>query len=107
LVIVLFGSVVVLQQLFATFTASGSNDFITVVSTLVIAALFVPVRNRVQALIDRHFNRKKFDARQVLQKFGETVRDETDLERLTGELVNVVQETMQPKSVSLWLKKEE
>jgi hypothetical protein len=125
LLVVFFGSVVVLQQLFAAFTgdvssrilsgigivrddtSSGGNELITVISTLAIAALFVPVRNRIQDVIDRRFNRKKYDAQQVLQNFGETVRDETDLERLTSELVNVVQETMQPKSVSLWLKREE
>jgi hypothetical protein len=107
LVIFYFGSILVLQQLFSTFTESGSNEFITVISTLAIAALFVPLRNRVQAVIDRRFNRKKYDAQQVLSKFGETVRDETDLDRLTGRLVEVVNETMQPKSVSLWLKREE
>jgi hypothetical protein len=104
LAIVFFGTVILLQQVFAAFTESGNNDFITVISTLVIAALFVPLRNRIQTAIDRRFNRKKYDAQQVLQRFGETVRDETDLERLTNELVSVVQETMQPKSVSLWLK---
>jgi hypothetical protein len=107
LLIVFFGTVILLQQLFATFTASGGNELITVLSTLAIAALFVPVRNRIQDMIDRRFNRKKYDAQQVLSRFGETVRDETDLEKLTNELVNVVHETMQPKSVTLWLKQEQ
>ena len=106
LVVVFFGSVIVLQQIFAAFTSAGQNDLVTVLSTLAIAALFVPLRNRVQGVIDRRFNRKKYNAQQVLQQFGETVRDETDLDKLTGELVHVVQETMQPRSVSMWLKQD-
>jgi len=107
LVIVFFGIVIVLQQIFARLTVSGGNELVTVISTLAIAALFVPLRNRIQSWIDRRFNRKKYDVQKVMEQFGQTVRDETDLERLTGELVNVIQETMQPKSVSLWLKREE
>jgi hypothetical protein len=105
LVIVFFGSVILLQQLFASITGSGQNEIVTVLSTLAIAALFIPVRNRVQSIIDRRFNRKKYDAQQVLNDFAMTVRDETDLEKLTGRLIQVVDETMQPRSVSLWLKK--
>jgi hypothetical protein len=106
LLVVFFGSVIVLQQIFSSITGSGQNEIVTVLSTLAIAALFVPLRNRIQNEIDKRFNRKKYDAQQVMQKFAETVRDETDLEKLTGELVNVVNETMQPKSVSVWLKQE-
>ncbi len=103
--IVFFGSVILLQQIFAQFTNTGGNEIITVVSTLVIAALFVPLRNRIQDVIDKRFNRKKYDAQKVLEKFAITVRDETDIDKLTAELVNVVNETMQPRSVSLWLKR--
>jgi hypothetical protein len=104
LLIVYFSIVILLQQIFATVTGLGGNEIITVISTLAIAALFVPLRNKIQDVIDKRFYRKKYDAQQVLQKFAETVRDETDIDKLTTELVNVVQETMQPKSVSVWLK---
>ncbi len=103
--IVYFGGVIVLQRVFANIADVGNNEIITIISTLVIAALFIPLRNRVQNVIDKRFYRKKYDAQQVLQKFAVTVRDETDLEKLTAELVNVVNETMQPKRVSVWLKR--
>lgn len=105
LAIVFFGSVVLLQQLFAGITGAGQNELVTVLSTLAIAALFVPLRNRVQDVIDRRFNRKKYDAQKVLNDFANTVRDETNLEKLTGRLIEVVDDTMQPRSVSVWLKK--
>lgn len=107
LVVVFFGSVILLQQIFSGLTGSGQNEIVTVLSTLAIAALFVPLRNRVQNVIDKRFNRKKYDAQQVLNDFANTVRDETDLDKLTGRLMEVVRETMQPKSVSLWLKSTE
>ena len=75
-------SVIVLQQAFALVTATRQNELVTVLSTLVIAAFFVPVRNRIQDWIDRRFYRKKYDAQVVLQKFAEMVRDETDLDSL-------------------------
>jgi hypothetical protein len=105
LLAVYFGSVILLQQFFANITGARS-EVITVLSTLAIAALFIPLRNRVQSAIDKRFNRKKYNAQLVLQNFALTVRDETDLEKLSAELLNVVNETMQPKSVSLWLKQE-
>ncbi len=101
--IVYFGGVILFQQIFANVTGQRS-EVITVISTLVIAALFIPLRNRIQNVIDKRFYRKKYDAQQVLQDFANTVRDETDLEKLTGRLIEVVNETMQPTNVSVWLK---
>jgi|CXWL01.1.fsa_nt_gi hypothetical protein len=98
-----FGSVVVLQGLFTAVTGQQSVVVI-VLSTLAIAALFFPLRNRVQDFIDRRFFRRKYDAAKTLADFAATCRDETDLDKLTARLVEVVDETMQPESVSLWLK---
>lgn len=103
LVVIYFGGVILLQQLFASVTGERS-EVITVVSTLAIAVLFIPLRNFVQNAIDKRFNRRKYDAQQVLTKFAQTVRDETDLDKLTSEMLNVVNETMQPKRASVWLK---
>ncbi len=99
-----FGSVVVLQRIFTALTGQGQNQLVAVVSTLALAGLFNPVRRRVQEVIDRRFYRKKYDAAKVIAEFGATCRDETDLDKLTASLIAVVQETMQPEHVSLWLK---
>ncbi|MBI4789275.1 MAG: hypothetical protein HY782_19760 [Chloroflexi bacterium] len=98
-----FGSVVVLQQLFRALTGAG-GELAIIISTLVIAALSNPLRHRVQDAIDRRFYRRKYDAQKVLAQFAATARDEVDLNALTSELAGVVRETMQPASVSVWLK---
>jgi hypothetical protein len=98
------GSVVVLQSLFQALTGQRQGEWVTVVSTLGIAALFAPVRQRVQRAVDQRFYRRKYDAARTLEAFGRTLRDETDLPRLSSRLVQVVDETMQPQGVFLWLK---
>ena len=103
LALVYFGSITLLSSLFSSITGQQSALAI-VVSTLLIAALFTPLRRRLQDWIDRRFFRRKYNAEQVLAQFAVTARDETDLDALTTELVRVVQETMQPEHVSVWLR---
>jgi hypothetical protein len=103
LVLVYVTGVVVLQYLFRTLTG-GESQLAIVASTLAIAVLFQPLRRRVQAFIDRRFYRRKYDAAKTLAEFSTKLRDETDLDRLGADLLGVVQETVQPEHVSLWLR---
>jgi hypothetical protein len=105
LALVYFGGVTATQALFRTLTGQEKLPQIVVVaSTLVIAALFTPLRRRIQSFIDRRFYRRKYDARKTLEAFSAKLRDETDLKALNDNLIGVVGETMQPSHVSLWLR---
>ena len=105
LALVYFGLVIGLGSLMRLFTGQLSQSpVIIVASTLVIAALFQPLRRRLQSIIDRRFYRRKYDAARILAAFSVTLRNEVDLNQLREELVAVVQETMQPSHVSLWLR---
>jgi hypothetical protein len=105
LVAVYFGGVATAQGVLRALTDQQQQPQLAiVVSTLVIAALFNPLRRRIQSFIDRRFYRRKYDARKTLEAFSAKLRDETDLDALTGEVVGVVREAMQPAHVSLWLR---
>jgi hypothetical protein len=102
LALVYVGGVVGLQYAFRALTG-GESQLAVVASTLAIAALFVPLRRRVQGFIDRRFYRRKYDAAKTLEEFGTRLRDETDLESLSNDLLSVVRDTVQPERVSFWL----
>jgi hypothetical protein len=103
LVALYFGGIVVLQRLFVLLTGERST-LAVVASTLLIAAMFNPLRRSIQSFIDRSFYRRKYDARKTLEAFSAKLRDATDLEALNDELVGVVRQTMRPTHVSLWLR---
>lgn len=98
-----FGSITILQR--SVTAVSGTQSPLAIVlSTLLIAALFNPLRTRVQTVVDRRFFRQKYDAQQVLAQFAQTARDEVEMETLRSELINVVQKTMQPAQITVWLR---
>jgi len=102
---VYFGGIILMQRVFAGLTDQEKLPQLAIVaSTLAIAALFDPLRRRIQSFIDRRFYRKKYDARVTIERFSAKLRDETDLAALSDELVGVVRETVQPTYVSLWLR---
>jgi hypothetical protein len=105
LALVYFGGVTLTQALLGTLTGQRELPQLAVVaSTLVIAALFNPLRRRIQSFIDRRFYRSKYDARKTLEAFAARLRDETDLDDLSEDLVGVVRETIQPEHAALWLR---
>ena len=105
LALIYFGSVTLLQYVFSLLTGQG-NTLAIVASTLGIAALFNPLRRRIQGFIDQRFYRRKYDAAKTLEGFGARLRDETDLETISEDLVGVVRGTMQPSHVTVWLRSE-
>ena len=93
-----------LQDVFGSLFGDRESDLITVISTLAIAALFNPLRGRIQDFIDRRFFRSKYDAEKALIEFSAIARDEVDMFRLSGHLLSAIESTMQPEQTSLWIR---
>ena len=103
LITLYFGGIVLLQSTFVALTGEQST-LAVVASTLLIAALFNPLRRRLQSFVDRRFYRRKYDAAKTLAAFGSRLREETDLDSLSDDVLGVIRETMQPEHASLWLR---
>ncbi len=104
LFLVFIGSVAVLQSLFGAILGERNSALVTVVSTLDVAALFNPLRHRIQNLIDRRFYRQRYNTKKVMEAFGLALRDEVNLDHLENSILGVVEETLKPASVSLWMR---
>jgi hypothetical protein len=104
LALVYLGSILMLQNVFQTLTGQGQDQLVTVISTLVIAAIFVPLRRRVQDFIDHRFFRRKYNAAKIVLAFSGAVRDEVELNRLATRLVETVEAAMHPAHTTLLLK---
>jgi hypothetical protein len=102
LALLFFGAVFALQRLFVQLTGEQS-EIALVASTLLIAALALPLRNRIQAVIDRRFYRQKYDAQKTVEAFATRLQNETDVITLVGDLQSAIRETLQPASVNVWL----
>jgi hypothetical protein len=98
------GLVLAGQAVFSSF--AGGGDLAIAVSTLVVAALFLPLRSRVQRVVDRRFNRRRYDAARTLEAFGARLRDQVELDGLRADLERAVGETMQPAHATVWLREE-
>ena len=107
LALIYFGGVALLQGLLSRLTGQAQSPLVVVGSTLLIAALFNPLRLRIRAFIDRRFYRARYDAERTLARFAATARDEVDIERLTDALLGAVEDTMQPRQIALWLSREQ
>ncbi|MFN2196843.1 MAG: hypothetical protein ACK2UW_12045 [Anaerolineales bacterium] len=104
LALIYFGAVALLQYMFGGLFSNSNSPLIIVISTLAIAALFNPLRSRIQAFIDRRFFRSKYDAEKALADFSAVARDEVDIVRLSGSLLSVIEKTIQPEQINLWLR---
>jgi hypothetical protein len=99
---VFVGLVLGLQTVLAPFT--GSNELAVAGSTLLVFSLFQPLRRRVQGLVDKRFNRSRYDAQRALDAYSARLRDEVDLDTLQGSLLTIVEATLEPTTASLWLR---